>query len=91
MANLDTNSPQLSLIKRLIDGYCSLDMNNVEPLLSKDYRYEMLPERADLPKQAKESHLKMWGEVFSPGRKAEVCIGHRGTAFGPRLISATSR
>jgi len=91
MVNLDTNSPQLRLVKRLIDGYCSLDMSNVEPLLSEDYQYEILPECAELPKQTKESHLQMWGKVFCPGRKAEVRIRHRGTAFRSRLISTTSR
>jgi len=91
MVDLDTSTPQLRLIKRLIDGYCSLDMNNVEPLLSKDYQCEILPAWIDLPKQTKESHLQMWGELFSPGRKAEVRIRHRGTIFSPRLISTTSR
>ena len=74
MVDLDTNAPQLRVVKRLIDGYCSLDMNNVEPLLSKKFQCEILPECTDIPKQTRESHLQSWGKLFSPGNKAEVRV-----------------
>jgi len=85
MVDFDASTPQLRLIKKLLNGYCSLDMSNVEPLLSKDYQYEPFPECAEFPKQTKESHLKLWGEVFSS--KTEVRIQRRGTDFRLRLIS----
>ena len=90
MVNFDT--PQSKAVKRLLDAYSSLDMKNVEPLISKDYQYESLPESTDLPKQTKESHFKMWGGVFSSVKKYEVrnltpenCLQAR------RLISTTTR
>lgn len=61
---VDFDTPLLKLIKKLIDAYISLDMNNVEPLLSKDYQWEVLPESTNLPKQMKESHLQAWGGYF---------------------------
>ena len=87
MADFDT--PQLKAIKKLAEAYSSLDMNNVEPLLSKNYQCETLPESTDFPKQGKESHLQGWGEVFSSVNKHEVRIRHWRTAFKLRLISTT--
>jgi hypothetical protein len=72
MVNFDDSTPQLKLIKRMCEGYISLDLNNVEPTLSKNYHYEAFPESAELPKQTKESHLRVWGEVFSLLNKLEV-------------------
>jgi hypothetical protein len=31
------DTPEVKLVKRLSDAYATLDINNVEPLLSKDY------------------------------------------------------
>jgi hypothetical protein len=65
MANFDIDaSTQLKLVKRLNEAYVSLDLNNLKQTLSKNYRYEPLPECAGLPKQTKESHLQIWGPVF---------------------------
>jgi len=89
MVNLDASTPQSRLIKKLLDGYFSLNMNNVEPLLSKDYQYELFPECAKFPKQTKESHLKLWGEVFS--YKTDVRIQYRFPGFRLRPITTTSR
>ena len=92
MVGLDASTPQTKAIKRLGDAYCSLDLNNVEPLLStQNYQYEPVPECTDFPKQTKESHLQMWGVVFSSMKKCEVCISHQRTAFELRLTSTTPR
>jgi len=78
MVNLDT--PQLKVLKRVTDAYCSLDLNNLKPLFSKDYRYEALPEIPGAPIQTKEGYIQMRREVFSLLNKLEVCIRHW-TAF----------
>jgi hypothetical protein len=80
---VDFDTPQLKAVKNLLDAYISLDMNNVEPLLSKNYQYEPLPESTELSKLSREIHLQMWGEAFSSVNKLEVCIRHRRTAFKP--------
>ena len=89
MADLENSTSQVKVVKQLLDAYASLDMNNVEPLLSKNYQYEPLPESTDVSKQTKESHLQMWRKVFSLVNKHEVCIRHQSTAFKLRLISTT--
>jgi hypothetical protein len=71
MADLDTRTPEAKLVQRLADAYHTLDMKNVEPLLSKDYQLETSP---DLPKQTKESHIRILGELFSAVDKLEVRI-----------------
>ena len=84
---VDFDTPQLKVIKKLADAYVSLDLNNIEPLLSKNYQYEPVPGCADLPKQTKESHLQTWREVSTTVNKSGVRIRHQGTAFKVRLIS----
>jgi len=88
---VDFNTPQSKVVKRLLDAYSSLDMNNAQPLLSKNYQYLPFPENTDLPKQTKEGHLQMWGGMLSSATKFEVRIEHRGTVFKLRLISITLR
>jgi hypothetical protein len=74
MADSNTRTPEAKLIQRLADAYHTLDINNVEPFLSKNYQYEMLPESPDLPKQTRESHLRIWGQLLSAVKKLEVRI-----------------
>lgn len=74
MANLDPSAPQLKIVKNLISAYASLDMNNVEPLISKNYQYHPFPEIAGLSKDAKESHLQTWSGMFAAMNKVEVRI-----------------
>jgi len=88
---VDFDTPQSKVVKRLLDAYCSLDANNLEPLLSKNYQYLPFPENTDLPKHTKESHLQTWGGVFSSATKFEVRIQHRRAVFKLRLISTTPR
>ena len=79
--DFDPKTPQLKAIKKINDAYISLDLNNLVPLFSKDYQYEAFPKSADFPTQTRESHLQVWGRIFSSVNKLEVCIRHRRTAF----------
>ena len=80
MVDFDANTPQLKALEKLTDAYVSLDLNNLESILSKDYRYEAIPTLPDVPIQTKESHIRMWKEVYSLVSKQEVRIRHRRTA-----------
>ena len=75
------NTPQSKTVEKLFDAYASIDLNNIEPLLSKDFHYEFLPETPEVPKQTKESHLQMLEKIIPSVEKLEVCIRHRRTAF----------
>jgi len=80
MVDFDANTPQLKALKKLVDAYVSLDLNNLESILSKDYRYEAIPAIPEVPIQTKESHIQMWKEVYSLVSKQKVRIRHWRTA-----------
>lgn len=66
-------SPQLTLVKKWFDAYATLDIKNVEPIISKDYKYQILPESMGLPTEEREEHLQRVRKVFPMFRKFEVC------------------
>lgn len=74
MVDLDSSTPQLKVVKNLLNALTTLDVNNAGPYLSKNYQYEPLPESAELGGQTKEKHLQSWGEIFSSVKKFEVRI-----------------
>ena len=77
MVGFDT--PQSKVVEKLLDAYCSLDANNLEPLLSKNYQYLPFPENTDLPKHTKESHLQTWG--LFPRRPNLKCVFNTGGPY----------
>jgi hypothetical protein len=82
MTNSDANTPQVEVAKKWLEAYFSLDIKNVEPLLSKNYQYQTFPESANLSKETKEQHLERWREALGVLAKFEVGLQHRGTPFG---------
>ena len=78
---VDFNTPQSKVVKELCDAYASLDIRNVEPFLSKNYGYDVLPKCTDFPSQMKEGHLQAWGGILSSLTELEVSIRHRRTTL----------
>ena len=74
MANFDATTPQLKAVKRWFGGYISLDLDSVEPIISKKFQYQSFPESTELPKETKESHIKRLREGLSAVTKFEVRI-----------------
>ena len=74
MVELDASTPQLKVVKKLMDAYLSLDMSNVAPLISKNYQYEALPKCTDLPKQTTGNRVGRYREIFAVVSKLEVRI-----------------
>jgi len=87
MVDLDASTPQLRAIKNWLDAFISLDIKNVEPLLSKNFQYHPFPETADVPKEAKEKYMERFGGAVSVASKAEVGVQHRRTTLKLRLMS----
>jgi len=81
MSDFDTSTPRLVAVKGLLDAYISLDMNNVEPFLSKNYQYQPFPETTNIPIEAKESHMQRFEELLAAVSKLEVRIRCLTTAF----------
>ena len=81
MVDLDASTPQLKAAKDWVDAYCTLDMKNVEPRISKNFQFHTFPETTDIPKEAKGRHIERYREMLSAVSKLEVRIPHRGTTF----------
>lgn len=74
MANFEASTPQLSVIKKWIDAYTSLDISKVEPLLAKNYQHQSFPESTDAPDETKGEHIQKWGQILAAAAKLEVRI-----------------
>jgi hypothetical protein len=83
MVNPDVSTPQLKLVKDWIDAYLTLDMNNVEPYISKSFQYQAFPETADLSGESKEIHIERYNNMLAAASKLDVRIRHRRSTFDP--------
>ena len=81
MSDFDTSTPQLKLAKQWSDAYCSLDIKNVEPLISKDFQYLTFPDTTGLPKEPKERHIERLGMMMTVLNKVDVRTQHQRTGF----------
>jgi hypothetical protein len=77
MMNFDASTPQLNVVKEWFESYMTLDTNNTEPLLSKNFRYESFPRSSDIPDQSKKTHVEVWGARLSSIDKLEAGIIRR--------------
>jgi len=73
MVDFDASTPQLRAVKNWLDAFITLDMKNVEPLLSKNFQYHPFPETADISKESGGKYLERFGGALSAASKAEVC------------------
>jgi hypothetical protein len=81
MTDFDAKTPQLKVMKKLMDAYVSLDMNTAGSLMSKNYQYEPLPGVVDIPKEANASRKGRFKEILAVVNKLEVRVQHLRTAF----------
>jgi hypothetical protein len=81
MANSDASTPQLRTMKQWIENLVSLDMTKVEPLISRNFKYQSLPKTIDLPDQTKEAYMQWFGGLMALIVKPEVRIQRRRTTF----------
>lgn len=72
MASIDPSTPQSAVVKKWLESYMSLDVKNLEPLLSKNFRGHRYPKSPDLPDETKETHLKAWETRLAVMEKVEV-------------------
>ena len=45
--NINATTPQLKLVKKWMEGYHSLNMDNVESHVSKNYKYQSCFDKAE--------------------------------------------
>jgi len=72
MANIDATTPQLKVVKGFTNAVVSRDLNNVEPILSRDFTMRLFPKVARLPDLTKEEYLQRYGGTLALFANTEV-------------------
>lgn len=76
MVELNDNTPQLKAVKKLADACTSGNVEDAEPVLSKDFRFKTFPETAQLPDLTKDKYIQTYGKIFASLAKMEVRTQH---------------
>lgn len=74
MVDLDPTTPQLKVVKQWDHACTSLNIKNIEPILSKDFRFMAFPKIAEHPDLTKEEFIQTYGKMFDSLVKMEVRI-----------------
>ena len=80
--NLNTSTPQLKAVGRFYQAYRTCDLNNIAPILSKDFTYRPFPKLPGLGDWTKEEHLESFGPMLAKLVKLEERIPYQGIPFG---------
>ena len=74
MSNINATTPQLKLVKNWIDGYLSRDIRNLQPYLSKNYKFQTFPKIAELPDEVMGEYVERYAPIFSSFNNLEVRV-----------------
>lgn len=74
LTDFKATTPQSKVVGNLFKGLATLDISNIEPFVSKDFKYRTFPKTDNLPDQSKAACLEKYGTVISLFTKMEVCI-----------------
>jgi hypothetical protein len=78
---INPTTPQLKAAKNLMDAYLTLDVKNVKPFVSKDFKFQTFPKIDQHPVEARDAHFERYGALFSSLRKIEVRLQRRETVI----------
>ena len=84
--NINATTPQLKLVKKWMEGYHSLNMDNVESHVSKNYKYQSCFDKAE---EAKGEHSERYGKVLGSMTNLEVRAPYENCFQARRLIAPT--
>ena len=65
MSNINATTPQLKLVKDWVDAYLSLEVANIQPYISGNYKFQTFPKTAELPDEVGEEHIDRYRPIFS--------------------------
>ena len=77
MANIDATTPSLRLVQKLSNAYASLDIAQVDALMSKNFTYKTFPQSHELPDETKDGFAKKYGGILALLEKVEVRVQRR--------------
>lgn len=72
MSSFEATTPQLRAVKDFKDAYGTLDLNNIKPFASKDFKFQSFPKIPELPDETMEEHIERCLPFFSSFTKVEV-------------------
>ena len=78
MSSFGATTPESKAVQNLMDAYLTLDLKNIVPLISKDFKFFSFPTIPEHPDEGMEAHLERYAPLFSMFTKIEVCAKHRG-------------
>jgi len=81
MSNLDATTPQLKVVKNLLDAYCTLDISKIEPFISKNFKFQTFPETINLPNEGREVHIQRYKGLLAAMAKLEARTTRQRTSF----------
>ena len=81
VTSINPTTPQLNAVKNFFDAYLTLDLNNVEPFVSKDFQYQTFPKIADHPDEMKGAHFERYAPLFSLLTEVEVRLQRQKVTF----------
>lgn len=81
VGGFNPTTPQQKAVKDLLDAYETRDINNVKPLVSKNFKFQTFPKIAHHPDEENEAHFDRYGKLLSAWTKLVVRLGRREIAF----------
>ncbi|KAF9779190.1 hypothetical protein BJ322DRAFT_1113547 [Thelephora terrestris] len=87
---INPTTPQLKAVKNFIDAYLTRDVKNVEPLISKDFKFQTFPKITEHPDEAKDAHFERYGPILTSLTKLEITYHEVIEAPGKVIFHATA-
>ena len=76
MVDINATTPQMKVVKVLVDCFHSRDLRDLEPLISEDFVFKTFPKAPELADLYREEYFLNYGTLFSSFAKVEVCVQH---------------
>lgn len=70
-------TPKQKAVKDLLEAYQTFDINNVKPLVSRNFKFQTFPAIAHHPDEESEAHFERYGALLSRLTKHVVRLGRR--------------
>lgn len=72
MVNINATTPQLKLVKSVVEAYRSRDLVSSGSIFSKNFKFQSFPKTPDHVEETKGQHLENYGGLLSSFTKMEV-------------------
>jgi len=89
MTGLDDTTPQLRVIKKMQEAFSSLDIKNVEAIISKNFTYQTFPKATSLADETREGFVQKYGAILALVTKVEPTFHEVIDASGKVVVHIT--